>query len=67
MTCFISGEECAFSKECEFIGNCELTGCEIDAAACPDSPDGKHHCGPVGSDEDLMGSGDECYYCGEIS
>jgi hypothetical protein len=59
VTCFISGEEC------EFSGNCELTGCEIDAARCPHSPDGKHHYGPADTEYDPPGDLDECYYCGE--
>lgn len=36
-----------------------------DAPLCPDSPDGNHHAGLIGSDEDLSTECRVCYFCGE--
>lgn len=40
------------------------TESQEDSPLCPDSPDGNHHCVPIGCAEEEYHSAD-CYYCGE--
>ena len=49
----------------EHTRGCKCEDCAEAEPLCPDSPDGKHHSAPIGSEEDLTLEARECWYCGE--
>lgn len=62
--------QCALHKSPNRRDNSEFvamdSSADIFALECPDSPDGKHHAAPIGTEEQYIPRhAVECHYCGE--